>query len=396
MATTSLVPLAGINNVAEDAALQRGGESPRLYVRDAVNIDLSPAGKAQLRASARQVTDQPFRQLWQSPLHGDAFGALGDQWGKVDPHSWTFEPLAQIGEGDLSHEVLNNRVCVAGTAGIFTYDGAQAERLTLDTPAPPLLVAGAGSLSQGTYGAAVAWLRGPQESAPSLIAFADVTDAGALEVTFPLCLDASVTGARLYLTRANGGELLLAGDYPLGAATLILPTLPELGRPAQFRHLSPMPTGKHLAYWRGRLLTARANVLRFSEALAYHLHDERYGFVQMPQRITFVQPVDGGIWVGQVDHVAFLDGADPASLSVSRRASRAPVPGSAVLVPAEVVGTNASPDGSPVAVWLAENGYVMGTSSGAIAEVHAGVLAGITGRAGTSVVFDRRLLTAVS
>ncbi|HCD9839236.1 TPA: hypothetical protein NEK72_006325, partial [Pseudomonas aeruginosa] len=108
------------------------------------------------------------------------------------------------------------------------------------------------------------------------------------------------------------------------------------------------------------------------------------------------QPVDGGIWVGQVDHVAFLDGADPASLSVSRRASRAPVPGSAVLVPAEVVGTNASPDGSPVAVWLAENGYVMGTSSGAIAEVHAGVLAGITGRAGTSVVFDRRLLTAVS
>lgn len=193
MATTSLVPLAGINNVAEDAALQRGGESPRLYVRDAVNIDLSPAGKAQLRASVRQVTDQPFRQLWQSPLHGDAFGALGDQWGKVDPHSWTFEPLAQIGEGDLSHEVLNNRVCVAGTAGIFTYDGAQAERLTLDTPAPPLLVAGAGSLSQGTYGAAVAWLRGPQESAPSLIAFADVTDAGALEVTFPLCLDASVT-----------------------------------------------------------------------------------------------------------------------------------------------------------------------------------------------------------
>ncbi|MCT2416120.1 hypothetical protein MNU23_31060 [Pseudomonas aeruginosa] len=45
-------------------------------------------------------------------------------------------------------------------------------------------------MSQGTYGAAVAWLRGPQESAPSLIAFADVTDAGALEVTFPLCLDA--------------------------------------------------------------------------------------------------------------------------------------------------------------------------------------------------------------
>ncbi|MFG9301282.1 hypothetical protein [Pseudomonas aeruginosa] len=396
MATTPLMPLAGINNVAEDAALQRGGDNPRLYVRDAVNVDLSPAGKAQLRASARQVTDQPFRQLWQSPLHGDAFGALGDQWGKVDPLAWTFEPLAQIGEGELSHAVLNNLVCVAGPAGIFTYNGARAERLTLDTPAPPLLVAGDGSLSQGTYGAAVAWLRGTQESAPSLIAFADAADGGALDVTLPLCLDPSVTGARLYLTRANGGELLLAGDYPLDAATIHLPTLPELGRPAQFRHLSPMPTGKHLAYWRGRLLTARANVLRFSEALAYHLHDERYGFVQMPQRITFVQPVDGGIWVGQVDHVAFLEGVELDGLNLTRRASGAPVPGSAIQVKAEVVGTNASPDGSPVVVWLAENGYVMGTSAGTIAEVHAGVLTGIAGRAGTSVVLDRRLLTAVT
>ncbi|MGY2498914.1 hypothetical protein, partial [Klebsiella pneumoniae] len=96
----------------------------------------------------------------------------------------------------------------------------------------------------------------------------------------------------------------------------------------------------YLKYWRGRLLIANGNVLRWSEALAYHLHDERHGFVQMPQRITFVQPVDGGIWVGQVDHVAFLAGAEPGALSLSRKASRAPIPGSAILVPAEVVGSN--------------------------------------------------------
>lgn len=396
MAETKLTPLAGMNTVAEDAALMRGGDDPVLFVRDAVNVDITPAGKPVLRPGLDQVTATAYRDLWQSPLHGDVFGMLGDDWVRIDTTTWSHEVLATLGAGDVSHEVLNNVVCVAGPAGIFTFDGQQARRLSIETPAAPLLIAGSGSLSAGRYGAAVAWLRGTQESALSEVAFVDVPADGGLAVTLPLCLDSDVTGARLYLTRANGGELLFAGDHPVPSPTIDVPLLPQLGRPAQFRHFAGMPTGKYLKYWRGRLLTARANVLRWSEALAYHLHDERHAFVQMPQRITFVQPVDGGIWVGQVDHVAFLAGTEPGALAMSRRASQAPVPGTAIVVPADVVGTNASPDGAPVAMWLAENGYVMGTSAGVLAEVHAGVMSGITGQSGTSVVLDRRLMTAVT
>lgn len=396
MADIPLMPLAGINNVAEDAALQRGGDAARLYVRDAVNVDLTPAGKAELRPGVRRVTDAPYRHLWQSPLHRDTFATLGDQWGRVDPATWSHEPLATLGEGPVSHVVLNNLVCVAGKAGIFTYDGATAQRLTLDTPAAPLVLVGEGSLDAGAYGVAAAWLRGSLESAPSAITTVHVPASGALEITLPLCLDTTVTGVRLYLTRPNGGELAREQDYALDAATIMVRVPPKLGAPAQFQHLSPMPTGLYLAYWRGRLLTAKANVLRFSEALAYHLHNERHGFVQMPQRITFVQPVEGGIWVGQVDHVAFLQGASPDSLSVIRKASAGPVPGSAILVPADVVGTNLAGGGSPVAVWLAENGYVAGTSEGGLVEIHSNVMRGITASAGTSVVLDRRLLTAVT
>ena len=396
MADIPLMPLAGINNVAEDAALQRGGDAARLYVRDAVNVDLTPAGKAELRPGVRRVTEWPYRNLWQSPLHRDAFATLGDQWGRVDPFTWSHEPLATVGEGPVSHVVLNNLVCVAGRAGIFTFDGARAQRLTLDTPAAPLVLVGEGSLDAGAYGVAVAWLRGSLESAPSPIKTVHVPASGALEITLPLCLDTTVTGVRLYLTRPNGGELAREQDYALGTPTILVRVPPKLGAPAQFQHLSPMPTGLYLAYWRGRLLTAKGNVLRFSEALAYHLHNERYGFIQMPQRITFVQPVEGGIWVGQVDHVAFLQGASPDSLSVIRKASAGPVPGSAILVPADVVGTNLAGGGSPVAVWLAENGYVAGTSEGGLVEIHSNVMRGITASAGTSVVLDRRMLTAVT
>lgn len=396
MADTRLTPIAGMNNVAEDAALQVSGESARTFVRDAVNVNVSQAGKIDLRASPILVSSSRFRAVWQSPLHGDTFGAIGDQWGRIDPSTWALEPLATIGDGDVSHEVLDSLVCVAGPAGIFSFDGTTARRMAIDQPARPMVIPASGSMPAGTYGVAVSWLRGAIESSPSAISFVDVADQGGLEVTLPLNLDASVTGARLYLTRQNGGELGRAGDYPVGYPTINLPLLPDLGMPPQFLNKSPMPTGKFLRYWRGRLITARANVLRFSESMAYHLHDERYGYVQMPQRITFLEPVDGGIWVGQVDHVAFLEGATPDSLSRQRKTSRAPVPGSSIQVSAETVGGDLSSGGAAAVMWLAENGYVIGTASGQVVELHAGVIKGITAGAGTSVVLDRRAITVVT
>ncbi len=392
----SLLPMAGINNVAEDAALQRGGDAPKLYVRDAVNVDITESGLPQLRSGVRLVTTTAYRNLWQSPLHGDVFGTLGNQWVRIDLASWTHEALATIGEGDVSHEVLNNRVVVSGPAGLFIFDGSSAQRLTFDSAAPPMVAAlGGGSLAAGTYGAAAAWLRGDLESQTSEATFVEVGESGLLRVAFPLCMDPSVTGVRLYLSRQDGGELARAGDYPANAAPVDVPLLPELGRPAQFRNLSPMPAGAFLRYWRGRLLTARLNVLRWSEAMGYHLHDERHGFLQMPQRITFIEPVEGGIWIGQVDHVAFLEGTTPEGFSVRRLASRAPVPRSSIRLPAEAVGA-AAEGGREVAVWLAENGYVLGTASGTLIEVQAGTLKGLTSLYGSSVLAGRRIITAVS
>lgn len=390
-----LTPLYGINTAQEDAALQRGGKEPRLYVREAVNVDITPAGKASLRPQMQRVTTNLFRNLWQSPLHKDTFGTLGDQWVKVNPDTWTNESLAMLGLGDVSHDVVNNMVYVAGPAGIFTFNGAVVERLTLDTPSPPLVISTTGSLTAGTYGIAVAWLRGALESALSTMANVDVDVNAGLEITFPTCLDSSVTGVRLYLTKPNGTELAVAGDYSLNDPTIVIRLLPKLGRVSQFRYFSPMPTGKYLKYWRGRLLTAKANVLRFSEPLAYHIHDERHGFVQMPQRITFVQPVDGGIWVGQVDHVVFLQGSQPNDLTLIRKTSKPPIANSAILLDADLLNGDITQGGGATALWLAGNGYVLGTATGQLIEVQSGIMSDITARSATSVVLDRRLITAV-
>ena len=391
-----LYPLAGIDNAARrDDALQVGGQARRLYLRDAVNVDISDTGRASLRPGLRKVATAALLSLWQSPLHRDVFAVLGSEWVKVDPLTWTTEVLADIGTGPAQHLVLNNVVLAAGLDGIFQFDGVQAQRFTLPVPPAPMVSAGAGSLVAGSYGVALSWLRGAMESPVSPIAHCAVGASGALAITLPLCLDQSVTGVRLYLTRPDGGELLRGEDYPVGLPYLELPLLPKLGAAAQFQHMEPMPTGKYFAQWRGRLVSARANVVRFSQALAYHVHDPRHDFVLMPQRVTFLQPVHGGIWVGQVDHVAFLAGTQPDELQLVRKTAKPPVPGSALALDAETSG-EMSGGGSAVVAWLADNGYVLGTADGGVIEKHANRLRGITGNQGTSIVFRNRLTTAVT
>ena len=394
MATISFLPLAGINTRDEDASLQRGGDNPRLYVRDAVNVDVTASGKIEMRKEVLKVSDHILKSLWQSPLHGDVFAVLGDQWVKVNPADWTTDDLALIGDSEASHIVLNNVVCVSGQAGLFTFDGQSASKLTIDTPSAPLVITGAGSLVGGTYGVAIAWLRGKTVSATSSMASVSMPSDGSLDISFPPCYDPTITHVRLYLTKPDGGELLRAEDYAIATASVIIPLPPQLGAAAEFRHCEPMPTGRYLSYWRGRILTAKANVLRFSEAMAYHIHNPLHGFILFPQRITFLAPVDGGIWVGQMNHVVFLSGADLGSLELQRKSARAPIPNSIVYLDADAAGQY-DQGGAATVVWLADNGYVAGTAAGQIIENNAGTLGGITAKSGTSVVLGERLLTVV-
>lgn len=394
MKSITIAPLAGIDNASgRDDALQVGGNAPKVYLRDAVNVVINNA-RASMRPGLRPVTSTPYAELWQSPLHGDTFARLGAQWVKVNTANWTHEVLAEVGEGALSHLVLNGMVLVAGPAGIFQYDGRSAKPFTLSAPAAPVVTASAGSLEAGDYGVAVSWLRGALESPLSPMATHTGAAAGGLQVLLPMVIDPTVTGVRMYLTRHNGGELLRGEDYPVGTTVVNLPTLPKLGAPAQFRHMEPMPAGQYLGLWQGRLVVAQGRTLRFSEAMAYHVHDPRHGFVQMPQRITFVAPVDGGLWVGQVDHVVFLRGTAPQELVFERKTSRAPVPGSTVALTSDEAG-EASGGARAAVAWLSSIGFAMGTPDGGIIEPQAQRLRGISATAGSTVVQHGRLTTAL-
>lgn len=394
MKNMSLMPVVGMKTEGDDTRLLvKTNAGQEVYFRDIVNMDVHVGGAVSLRPGLRQVTSQALTNLWQSPLHGDVFATLGDTWVKVG-EDWATEPLATVGAGECWHTVLNNKVVVAAPYGLFEFNGQAARRLTIDTPAPPMLTPqpGAGSLVPGDYTVALAYLRDGMESGLSDLATIKVEDGAALEVTLPMVFDITVEKVRIYLSKPDGGALGLAGEYPASQTTVLYPALPGLGIAPRFQHMEAMPTGKYLSLWQGRLLTARRNVLHFSEPLAYHINDPRHGFVQMPQRITFLAPVEGGIWVGQVDHVAFLQGGQPDQLVAQRRAAHPPVPGSALLIQSETAG-EVSQGGKFTAVWLSGNGYALGSGGGEMVETGANLLSGIFGSQGQTVAAGGRLHT---
>lgn len=394
MKPITIGPLAGIDNASErDDALQVGGQESRIYLRDAVNVVIDN-GRARMRSGLQQKTATRYADLWQSPLHGDTFARLGDVWVKVNTADWSHEVLAAVGDGPLSHLVLNGKVLVAAPGGLFEYDGRAAKRLVLDVPPGPMLAVSAGAMVGGQYGLAVAWLRGQTEGPLSPMTTITVPQDGQIDVILPTAFDPTITGVRLYGTRPDGGELLRLGDYPSTGTAVSLPTLPTLGAPAPFQHMEPMPSGRYLGQWRGRLVVAVGSVLHFSQAMAYHVHDTRHDFVQMPQRITFVAPVDGGLWVGQVDHVAFLRGSAPGELELERKTSRAPVPGSLVELHSDEAGEAAGGGRASVA-WLSSVGFAVGTPDGGIIEPQSKRMRRISAAAGSTVVQHGRLITSL-
>lgn len=386
-----LTPLRGLDNVSDDESMSSFGREPFVKLRDAVNVNISSSGRVQLRETGAVVTETPYKNLWNSPLHGDTFGTLNGELVKINPVDWSHESLNIELKGSVNYLVVNNFIIISDALALYKYDGASVIKLTIETPPEPMARLSIGSLLDGTYTVAIAWSKDGRES--GLSSSVSLNVEGGIELILPYNYSEDADQVVIYMTERNGSELLKVATVAINTATFTISSDKDLTRAAQFQHLSPMRTGKFLKLWRGRLLTADKNMLYFSQALNFHLCDERYDFIALPQRVTFVEPVESGIWVGQSNTVVFLSGADVKELNLVQTGAKPPVPGTALRVNSDLLGEISA--GLEAVLWLAENGYCIGTPTGNLIEAHANTLKGITAKAGQSVRFDDRIVTVL-
>lgn len=386
-----LTPLLGMDNVSDDESMSSFGKKPFVKLRDAVNVNITSAGRMELRDTGAVVTETPYKNLWCSPLHGDTFGTLNGELVKIDTSNWSHVPLNIELKGSVNYLVVNNFIIISDALALYKYDGVGVIKLTIGTPPIPMARLSTGALLDGTYTVAIAWSKDGRES--GLSSSLSLNVEGGIELILPYNYSEDADQVVIYMTERNGSELLKVGAVTVNTATFNISSDKDLTRAAQFQNLSPMRTGKFLKLWRGRLLTADKNMLYFSQALNFHLCDERYDYIALPQRVTFVEPVEYGIWVGQSNSVVFLSGSDVRDLRLVQTGAKAPVPGTALRVNSDLLGELSA--GLESVLWLAENGYCIGTPSGNLVEAHANTLKGITAKGGQSVRFDDRIVTVL-
>lgn len=354
----------GIDHVSSDTKLPKGA------AHDAVNGNFNREGEFVRRGGyALLLAASGIHSVWTSPVTGLTFCAQGAQLCSITTGaggSLNVTALDDTGStAPMSFCDLNGDVVYANTGKIGMVRDVVAMPLALPTSAAPAITAIAtGGLVAGTYGVGVALLTDAGgESALSELTFIDVPEGGGLSFTF-----ASSSARRLvYRTDPNGDMVYHAASIP-GVLTSYLLGNGQLGRLAETMNLEALPGGQIVRTWRGRTLVARGNVVLFSEPMRYGLFSPREGFVQFAHRVTLLEPVEGGIFVGTTTGVVFLQGSKPSEFSVKGTSGQPPYEGSGITAPASAFGGEIGSSDNRVAAWLAPNGFVIGTASGQLVE----------------------------
>lgn len=365
MAELTLGPWkVGIDQVSGETNLPHGA------VQDAVDVDFDRAGCIVSRQGyTRLLTESGLHSLWTGVA--GSFAVRDSALSRVhcDGATLTTAPIVTLPvDLPVSFADLNEGVVAATWREVFFIVNDVATHLGVENPGGIGVAAETyGGLDAGRYAVAVSFLRGDEESGLSYGAFATVASGGGLRFTLPQPLEGEADGLRLYRTQANGDVYHHVTDLPLGITSYLLGATP-VGRQAETQFQERLLGGQIVRYWRGHVLIARNNLLLFSRPLRYGLYDPRHDFAQFATRITLLEPVDGGVFVGTADGVVFLAGESPATWNLHRTGGKPPFEGSSLSIDAAELAPEAGPRGERIAIWLARNGFVIGTAQGGLIE----------------------------
>lgn len=357
---------SGINNVVPGHRLGNGALST------ATNTDIGLTGEISRRAGYAEVLATCHKNLHQ---------ADGFMLATVDGGDLMSLDAAGGSRTMLSPSLGPDRVWYCNLPdGRTTFsnglingitDGATAT--TWGVPVPDsigALTPVAGDLFPGDYQYQLTYVRLTDglESGPLYSNPVAVPDGGVLLTGLPALGGHKIN---VYLSGQNGDSAYLAGST-LTTSFSYLGKNDALTLPCRTEHLRPAPLGTVTAFWRGRVLVAAGPVLYASLTNRWESFDLRRDFKQFSAPITLIQPVDGGVFVGTENELAFLAGVEFDKLTYVRVVDGPVVLGSGVAVRGELVQRGDGTGSGAAMLCIAGRGIVAGFSDGGIVRMTEG------------------------
>ena len=344
-ATAPIGPFVGINNRLPDHQLgvvDRGRKAGD-YLRNAVNVDLTTAGTLQRRkGSTLAQAGADCHSLWSDGEK--AFYVDG-----TDLKRFTGEVVAT---GLAYGRPVS--FCAAPTGDVIWTDSVRLEAIDkgavavpTPNPAPTVTASGGGALRAGYYQVCITNVAsGGRESGSTWPVQVQVPDSGRIEVS-----GLPGTLVNIYVSPLNGDTLYLTASTT--ASSYIIPVIGTQGAQCSTLNLRPLPAGRFVREYHGRLMVADASGLYYSEPWAYGLYNPLRGYIPLPG-ITLLEPGQTGVYVATADKTYWLSGLDVDQ--VERMVELLPY--------GAVEGSSARMENSNDVAWFSARGLVIGTQDG--------------------------------
>ncbi len=359
-----MMPVEGIDLLSTDTGIKQG------RARMVLNADIHRDGTITRRAGRTRIAQghdfHSIRNTTAGLLVGKGHGLY---W--VEPSTGTPVPLGNLNDpGPFDFTEYNGRIYVLTGKAVFTLEpGGYPEPCGVNLPSnlPDMTASEAGALPAGRYGVALTKVDAQGEESPAaLLGFVELPNGGGIKLTN---IETDLDGQyRVYLT-APGGQLpRLAETFYGGFNEYVVTRYPD-GAACNTRNLKPLPGGRFIRGYKGRMLVAAGDTLWHSEALRQHLYDPTSGYTRFNGAIRMLEPTENGVYVGDSAGVWFIAGTDITNAQMIKVSSAQVIAGTALTVPGGLARrTELTGD---LVVWLSTEGYVLASQEGQAVPLHA-------------------------
>lgn len=366
-------PVLGIDQLSDETSLLHDSRKGITAIREATNIDLDEDGNVNRRKGyTLKLAGATYHSLFESS-RGWLMACMGEELGVYTPETNTFAVITTMAVNNLtSFTELNGHLYFMnpGHKGMIRVDEAVARPLgeTLPDVTPGFAAVASGALAAGNYGITYSVVNNIGEESPlGPLMVVTLAEQGSIQGT--LFTVAAGYKYRIYMTTTDGVELYQAAEFDADVASFLISDH-EVGRRPATQHLTYLPFGYTIRSHGSRLYVATTDFVFFSEAFMPHLCNAAHGFLPTTGFTTMLEPVDGGIYIGDQTGVNFYNGEDPLEFEPKKVSSEIPIFGTSIAVPGDFLPKDyASADVS--AIWLTESGYYIGLPSGEVVRLHS-------------------------
>ena len=327
-----------MNNRQPDHALPEGA------LRNAVNVDIDSQGRLSRRGGyAKIAAGIDAHSGWACDLW--ALFVSGSRLKRLNANN-SVSDLMPV-RGKVCYHFLNNVVYFSDGVGSYKMTASGAiTNWGIQPLLAPALSAAAGTLSKGTYLAAITPIGADlSEHGASPIVSIEIAENGAVKFSLPATPDPQTAFTRIYLSTANGQTLYAVADVAAGVSSYTV-TADGQGRELDTVGVTPMPPGSSITSLNGHLYVASGKVVWSTDYLAPDRLRPSTGYMQFNEAVAILASVPSGLWI-VTEKTYFYAGSDPSTFSQ------------------KLVAEYGAPDGQPYhipnsndVVWYSDRGIV--------------------------------------